>query len=324
MSIKKAAVIGAGVMGSGIAAHIANAGIPVVLLDIVPTGAENRSAIAEGAVARLKKTDPAPLMHERNAKLITPGNLEDHLGLLADADLIIEAVLEDPVVKRALYAKVESVRKDGSIVASNTSTIPLKILTEGLGDRFEADFLITHFFNPPRYMRLLEIVSSPKTRPDAVTLVEAFCDRQLGKGVVHCKDTPGFIANRIGTFWIQLAINGTLDFGLTVEEADAIMGRPFGIPKTGIFGLIDLVGLDLMPHVSKSLQQTLLATDAFQAAYRTPELFTRMIADGLTGRKGGKGGFIASTGRRANARNPWISPREPIAPRSNAPLKAPA
>jgi 3-hydroxyacyl-CoA dehydrogenase len=290
MSIQKAAVLGAGVMGSGIAAHIANAGIPVVLLDIVPKGASNRNAIAEGAVQKLLKADPAAFMHPRNAKLVTTGNLEDNLDLLKDCDLIIEAVLEDPEVKRALYARVEEVRKDGSIVSSNTSTIPLQILTQGLPKRFAQDFLVTHFFNPPRYMRLLELVAGPETRPDAVKTVEAFGDEKLGKGIVHCKDTPGFIANRIGTFWIQASVNAAMDLGLTVEEADAVMGKPFGIPKTGIFGLIDLVGLDLMPHVSKSLQTTLPKTDAYQAIYRAPDLFKRMIEEGYTGRKG-KGGF---------------------------------
>jgi 3-hydroxyacyl-CoA dehydrogenase len=290
MTIQKAAVLGAGVMGSGIAAHIANAGIPVVLLDIVPKGANNRNAIAEGAVQKLLKTEPAAFMSAGRARLVTTGNLEDHLDLLKDCDLIIEAVLEDPAIKKSLYAKLEAVRKPGSIVSSNTSTIPLAILTEGLPARFAQDFLITHFFNPPRYMRLLEIVSGPETRPDAVASVADFCDRQLGKGVVHCKDRPGFIANRIGTYWITASINAAMDLGLTVEEADAVMGKPFGIPKTGVFGLIDLVGLDLMPHVSASLRSTLPPDDPYQAIYREPPLFQRMIAEGYTGRKG-KGGF---------------------------------
>ncbi|HVJ56047.1 MAG TPA: 3-hydroxyacyl-CoA dehydrogenase NAD-binding domain-containing protein [Aliidongia sp.] len=303
MAIAKAAVLGAGVMGSGIAAHIANAGIPVVLLDIVPQGAANRNAVAEGAVEKLLKTEPAAFMSARNARLVTTGNLEDHLGLLADCDLIIEAVLEDPAVKKSLYAKVEAVRKDGSIVSSNTSTIPLAILTDGLPERFARDFLITHFFNPPRYMRLLEIVAGPKTRPDAVELAADFCDRRLGKGVVRCKDRPGFIANRVGTYWITASVNAAMDLGLTVEEADAVMGKPFGIPKTGVFGLIDLVGLDLMPHVSGSLRATLPKDDPYQAIYREPPLFKRMIETGYTGRKG-KGGFYRlnrEAGRRKEA-----------------------
>jgi 3-hydroxyacyl-CoA dehydrogenase len=290
MTIKKAAVIGAGTMGSGIAAHIANAGIPVILLDIVKPDAPDRSAVAKGAVERLLKTDPAPFMHERNARLVTPGNLADDMGLLADCDLIIEAVVERLDVKQDLYQRIESVRKEGSIVSSNTSTIPLARLIDGLPERFRRDFLITHFFNPPRYMRLLEIVAGPDTRDDAVATAEAFFDRQLGKGVVRCKDRPGFIANRVGTFWIQQSVNAAMDLGLTVEDADAVMGRPLGIPKTGIFSLIDLIGLDLMPQVGRSLMQNLPEGDMHRAIYREPPLMARMIEQGLIGRKG-KGGF---------------------------------
>ncbi|HYH39035.1 MAG TPA: 3-hydroxyacyl-CoA dehydrogenase family protein, partial [Azospirillum sp.] len=260
MDIKRAAVIGSGVMGSGIAAHIANAGIPVVLLDIVPKSATNgdgdRSAIAKGALERLKKADPAAFMHPKNARLVTPGNLEDDLNLLADCDWIVEAIIEDVGLKADLYKRIDPVRKKGSVVSSNTSTIPLAMLTEGQSDAFKADFLVTHFFNPPRYMRLLELVISESTRPDAAEAIAAFCDRALGKGVVRCKDTPGFIANRIGVTWIQVAVNEAIAQGLTVEEADAVAGRPMGIPKTGIFGLMDLVGIDLMPHIAKSLLST--------------------------------------------------------------------
>jgi 3-hydroxyacyl-CoA dehydrogenase len=290
MEIRSAAVIGAGVMGSGIAAHLANAGIPVLLLDIVPAGAADRSTLARSAIDRMLKTEPAPFMHRRNAKLVTPGNLEDDLARLAEADWIVEAVVEDPRVKSELYARIDAVRRPGSIVSSNTSTIPLSKLVEGQGGRFAEDFLITHFFNPPRYMRLLEVVAGERTRPDAVEAVTGFADRSLGKGVVRCKDRPGFIANRIGTFWIQAGINAAFDLGLTVEEADAVAGRPMGVPKTGIFGLVDLVGLDLMPHISRSLLDTLPPDDPYRAIHREPELLRRMIAEGLTGRKG-KGGF---------------------------------
>src|SRR3546814_677129 len=155
---------------------------------------------------------------------------------------LVEAVLEDPEVKRDLYKRLESVRKDGSIVSSNTSTLPLTLLTEGLPERFARDFLITHFFNPPRYMALLELVAGEKTRPEAVAEIAVFGDRVLGKGIVHCHDTPGFVANRIGTFWLQCAVVEAIERGLTVEEADAVMGRPLGIPKTGLFGRLDLVG----------------------------------------------------------------------------------
>ncbi len=288
--MKKVAVIGAGVMGAGIAAHMANAGVDVVLLDIVPGGAENRNAIAEGAIQKMLKSSPAPFMHKRNAKRIAPGNTEDHLEMLSDCDWIIEAVIEKPEIKRALYEKIEAVRKDGSIVSSNTSTIPLSVLTEGMGARFAGDFLITHFFNPPRYMRLLELVAGGKTRAQAIAAVRDFADAALGKGVVACKDTPGFIGNRIGTFWLQCAFVEAMDQGLTIEEADAVMGRPIGVPKTGVFALLDLVGLDLMPLILSSMAKALPQEDAFQWIYREPEMIHAMVADGYTGRKG-KGGF---------------------------------
>ena len=192
-AIKKAAVIGAGVMGAGIAAHIANAGVPVVLLDIVPKGAENRNALAEGAVQKMLKTKPKSFMHPSRAKLVTTGNLEDDLGQLADVDWIVEAVIENLDIKRRLYATLDEVRKPGSIVSSNTSTIPLGLLVDGRSAAFKSDFLITHFFNPPRYMRLLELVAGPETRPDAVETIRAFGDHALGKGVVDCKDT---VSNR--------------------------------------------------------------------------------------------------------------------------------
>jgi 3-hydroxyacyl-CoA dehydrogenase len=294
MAIRKLAVIGAGVMGSGIAAQVANAGVPVVLLDIVPPGAASRNALAEGAIARLLKAEPAAFMHPRNARLVTPGNLEDDLGLLADCDWIIEAVLEDLAVKRATYAKIEGARRGGSIVSSNTSTIPLRDLVAQAPERFARDFLITHFFNPPRYMRLLEIVRGPSTREDAVAEIDAFCDVALGKGVLYAKDTPGFIANRIGGFWIEAAVQAAFDLGLGVEEADAVMGRPFGMPRTGVFGLLDLVGIDLMPHIAESMRRTLPPDDAYVRLHKEQPLVARMIKEGLTGRKG-KGGFYRLT-----------------------------
>ena len=288
--IEKVAVIGAGVMGAGIAAQVANAGVPVRLLDIVPKDAENRNAIAEGAIARLLKTDPAPLMHPRNAKRIEPGNIEDHLELLADCDWIVEAVIERIDIKRDLYTKLQAVRKPGSIVSSNTSTIPLSKLIDDMSEAFQQDFLITHFFNPPRYMRLLELVGGAKTRSDAVDLMRNFGDVSLGKTVIDCKDTPGFIANRIGTYWLQSAVVTAMEQGVSIEEADSVIGRPMGIPKTGVFGLLDMVGLDLMPHVLRSLEGALPEHDAFHAIYREPEMIEEMIAAGYTGRKG-KGGF---------------------------------
>ncbi|WP_374545231.1 3-hydroxyacyl-CoA dehydrogenase NAD-binding domain-containing protein [Rhodoblastus sp.] len=288
--IKKVAVIGAGVMGAGIAAQIANSGAPVVLLDIVPAGATNRNAVAEGAVEKMLKTDPAPFMSKAAAKLVTTGNIEDHLDLLADCDWIVEVVIERLDIKQALYGKIEAHRKPGSVVSSNTSTIPLHNLVEGQPESFARDFIITHFFNPPRYMRLLEIVTGPQTRADAGADVAAFADYRLGKSVVYCKDRPGFIANRLGVYWLQSAVVTAFELGLDIEDADSIIGRPFGIPKTGVFGLIDLVGLDLMPHINASMAASLPPEDAFHGMNRPAPLIERMIKDGYTGRKG-KGGF---------------------------------
>jgi 3-hydroxyacyl-CoA dehydrogenase len=300
MAIERAAVIGAGVMGSGIAAQIANAGVPVLLLDIVPDGAADRNALASGALGRMAKADPAPFMSREAARLVTPGNLEDDLPRLAEVDWIVEAVVEKLEVKRALYAKIERVRKSGSVVSSNTSTLPLESLTKGLAASFRRDFLITHFFNPPRYMRLLEVVAGRETRPEAKADISAFADHRLGKSVVIAKDTPGFIANRIGCYWMQAAFCEAFGMGLPVEEADLVMGRPLGIPKTGIFGLADLVGIDLLPHVAASLRAALPASDPFHDVDREWPLITRLIETGYTGRKG-KGGFyrlVKANGQR--------------------------
>ncbi|MGU3664704.1 3-hydroxyacyl-CoA dehydrogenase NAD-binding domain-containing protein [Methylobacterium sp. A49B] len=288
--IRKVAVIGAGVMGSGIAAHVANAGVPVLLMDVVPEGAADRSALAKDAIAKMLKTEPAAFMAPRAAKLVEACNIEDHLDRLGEADWIIEVVVERLDVKQALYRHIDAVRRPGTAISSNTSTIPLDALIEGMPEAFAKDFLITHFFNPPRYMRLLEIVTGPRTDPALAATVAGFADRRLGKSVVRCKDRPGFIANRLGIFWIQNAIAAAIDLGVPVEEADAVMGRPFGIPKTGVFGLVDLVGLDLIPHTTKSLRAALPAEDAFHATYREMPLITTLIAEGHTGRKG-KGGF---------------------------------
>jgi len=296
--INKVAVIGAGVMGAGIAAHVANAGIPVVLLDIVPDGANDRSVVAKTAVQKMLKTNPAPFMHKKNARLIETGNLEDDLQSIADCDWICEAIIENPKIKRDLYAKLNGVRKPGSVVTSNTSTIPLNVLTDGLGDDFAKDFAITHFFNPPRYMRLLEVVKGEKTRDDAYEALKTFGDVRLGKEVIDCKDTPGFIGNRIGIFWSTVATRAAYDLGLTVEEADSIVGRPTGVPKTGIFGLGDLTGIDLGPHVIASMIDLVPADDPLRdwvdPEHPLTKLTQKMIADGYTGRKG-KGGFYRRT-----------------------------
>ncbi|MGR9045421.1 MAG: 3-hydroxyacyl-CoA dehydrogenase NAD-binding domain-containing protein [Gammaproteobacteria bacterium] len=290
MNIEKVAVIGAGVMGAGIAAHIANAGVSVQLLDIVPKNAKNRNIIAETALERLLKAEPAPLMHPKNARLITPGNIEDHLDRLGEVDWVIEAVIEDPAIKQNLFRQLEAVCGSETLISSNTSTLPLKLLTQEMSDGLKRRFMITHFFNPPRYMRLLELVATEALVPELLQTIQQFADLRLGKGCVICKDTPGFIANRIGTFWIQCGLLEAIELGLTVEEADAVISKPFGIPKTGLFGLLDLVGLDLIPHILESFDRLLVDDDPFREINRTPDLLQRMIAEGYTGRKG-KGGF---------------------------------
>ena len=291
--INRVAVVGAGLMGAGIAAHLANAGAEVLLLDIVPPDlpeGASRSTLAEEAVARLLRSDPAAFMHRRNARLVTPGNLDDHLHLLAQVDWIIEAVVERLEIKHQVYARIDAMRRPGSVVSSNTSTIPLARLAEGASERLARDLMITHFFNPPRYMRLLELVVGEKTDPAKAQAVRAFADERLGKGVVDVNDTPGFLANRIGGYFLQCAMAEALDEGVSVEVADAVLGRPMGAPKTGVFGLLDLVGLDTVRYVGRSLSENLPADDAFRAVYREPELVTRLIDNGYTGRKG-KGGF---------------------------------
>jgi len=298
MAIKKAAVIGAGVMGAGIAAQLANAGVEVELLDRVdPKRPDDRSAIARGAVEKLLKTSPAPLMHKSNVKRIRPGNTDDDIACLKECDLVIEAVFEDPKVKSDIFKKISANRRADTIIASNTSTIPLHDLISDQSDEFKKYFVITHFFNPPRYMPLLELVTSQYNDEATVTEITRFMDEKMGKGVIPCNDTPGFIGNRIGTFWIQSAINEAYGRDMTVEEADALMGRPIGAPKTGVFGLVDLVGLDLMPHISKSLTSKLPAEDRYCKNDMTYPVIDKMIADGYTGRKG-KGGFYRLNAQR--------------------------
>ena len=318
--INKVAVLGSGVMGSGIAAHFANAGVEVLLMDIVPEGAENRNMLAEGALAKNLKAKPATFAHKKCAKLVTPCNLEDDLDKLADVDWIVEVVLEDLGVKQQVYKKIDKVKKAGCVVSSNTSTLPLNALMNGMDDDFKKDFMITHFFNPPRYMRLLEVTGGKHTDPKALAAIKEFADVRLGKGVVEVKDTPGFIANRIGVFWLMTGLLEAIEMGITVEEADAVMGRPVGIPKTGVFGLFDLIGIDLMPLIAKAMMATLPENDRFRTLYSEPDLVQKMIADGYTGRKG-KGGFYRlnreggkkvkeainlQTGEYATAKKPFL------------------
>jgi 3-hydroxyacyl-CoA dehydrogenase len=284
--IRRAAVIGAGSMGSGIAAQFANAGLPVDLLDI-PGSGENRNSPAESGVARQLKA--GGFMGAECAALVRTGNVADHLHRLAEADWIVEAVIEDLAIKRDLYCRIETVRRPGTIISSNTSTIPRVALVEGFGNDFARDFIITHFFNPPRVMQLVEIVSAPENRSDLVKRAAAASEAVLGKTVVICRDTPGFIANRIGCYWMAAGVCEAVRLGLSVEEADAV-NAAFGIPRTGVFGLLDLVGIDLVPHVWGSLMRMLPATDDIHA-FDLPgnSLIRSMIADGRHGRKTGQG-----------------------------------
>lgn len=287
--LKQAVVIGAGSMGSGIAAHMANAGVPVLLLDIVPEGEGDRNRLAISGVERQLRA--GGFMHPDCAKLVETGNVEDHFARLADADWIVEAVFENLAIKRDLYRRIDEVRREGSVVSSNTSTIPLAQLVEGQSDRFAGDFLITHFFNPPRHMQLVELVRGERTKSEIIERAWGIVEQILGKTVVLCRDTPGFIANRVGNFWMSVAVMEAKRQGLSVEEADAVMSAPFGIPRTGIFGLFDFVGINLVPLVWGSFMNTLAVDDAHRRYDITAEpLFRKMLAQGLTGRAG-PGGF---------------------------------
>jgi len=301
LGLKHAAVIGAGSMGSGIAAHLANAGIEVDLLDIVPEAAGDRDRLAKTGIERQLKS--GGFMHPDLTAHIRPGNVEDNFDRIAEADWIIEAVFEDLQIKRDLYQRVEAARKDGSIVSSNTSTIPLRDLTKEQGERFARDFVVTHFFNPPRIMKLLEIVSNDRTDPSVVARIGPIADHLLGKSNIMCLDTPGFIANRVGNYWMSVAAMEAFRLKLTVEETDAVMSRPFGIPRTGIFGLFDLVGIQLVPLVWGSFMQTLPDEDDHRNFDITRDAtFTAMLDKGLTGRFG-PGGFYRrrnESGERVN------------------------
>jgi 3-hydroxyacyl-CoA dehydrogenase len=272
--IRRVGVLGAGVMGAGIAAHVAGAGVPVVLLDIVP-GAAARAVGAMGPVG------PAP---------IETGDVAADFMALADCDWIVEAIFERPNAKRDLFDQLDTVRKDGSIVSSNTSTIRLGALTHGLGARLAADFLVTHFFNAPRSAPLLELVAGRATRPEAVATLREFIGGRLGKTIVTCADRPGFIVNRIGALWIASAVRHAIGLSLTVEEADAVADGPFGVPRSGVFGHLDEQGIDRIEELARSLLSALPPDDAFHAVYREEPVVVRLLAEGHTGRRA-KGGF---------------------------------
>ena len=288
--VKKAAVLGAGTMGAQIAAHLANARIPTLLLDIVPPDeSQDRSRIARAGLEAAKKSKPAAFFTSDLASLVAVGNFEDDLAKLKDCDLIIEAVVENLEIKRSLYEKVEQQRRLGSVVASNTSGIPLKQLAEGRSEDFRAHFLGMHFFNPPRYMHLVELIRTEWTKPEVSCSMFGFLDERLGKGVVVAKDRPNFIANRIGTFGALVTMRTMLDDGYTIEEVDKITGPAVGRPKTATFRTFDLVGLDVFAHVVKNLQEN-LPDDSEREMFVMPEFVAKMIERRLLGNKT-KAGF---------------------------------
>jgi len=288
---KKVAVIGAGTMGAGIAGQVANAGIEVWLLDL-PTGNkgdDNPNALAERGLERLRDPDQPGLISEDAESFIHLGNTRDDFDQLADCDWIAEAVVERLDIKKALYKRLDDTCHDAAIISSNTSTIPISLLVEDMPESFRQRFAITHFFNPVRFMRLLELVRGTDTNPAIMATLASFCEQQLGKGVVQCLDTPGFLGNRVGVFAIQCALHAAFDLGLKPLEADALFGRPMGIPKTGVFGLYDLIGIDLMSDVVQSLVNILPPEDAFHQEAARISMMTQMIENGQTGNKKGLG-----------------------------------
>ena len=283
MKINNVVVIGSGTMGSGIAAQLCNANIPVTLLDL-------KTEISQKAKERIEKSRPPLLIDKSKIDGIQVGNISDDFKVVSEADWIVEAVVERIDIKHEIYDKIFKQRKKDSIVSSNTSSIPISVLSEKMTEEDKKDFCITHFFNPVRYMDLLEIVKNEKTDLEKINQLQNFCEVDLGKGAIVCNDTPGFLGNRIGVYAMQVAMTEAFKMKLSIEEADAIFGRPMGIPKTGVFGLYDLIGIDLMADVLKSFIKELPENDKFQIVAKEIPLIKKLIETGYTGRKG-KGGF---------------------------------
>jgi len=284
--IKSVAVLGGGTMGTGIAGLCAERDCKVLLLDVTIEAAEK-------ALERIVSGRPPALDTPEKQSNITLGTLSENLGQITEYDWICEAVIEDLQTKRDLMARLEPLRRDGSVVSTNTSGIPLRDITDGLADRLRQDIVVTHFFNPVKIMRLLEIVPGADTRPDVVETLSLFCADELGKGVVHAKDTVNFIGNRIGCYWMLSGLHhadNALDDGLSMETIDALMSGPVGLPPTGMYGLIDLIGLDIMDFVGKNLAINLPDGDVGAAFTSFPAAETDMLARGQLGRKSG-GGF---------------------------------
>ncbi len=289
MRISKLGVIGAGTMGSGIAALAASAGIPVILLDIAG-GDGDRNGPARAGLERVRKARPAAFMDSARASLITIGNLDDSLPLLGDCDLILEAIVEQPAPKQALYERLEPLLNETTIVASNTSGIPMKVLAHGRSERFKRHFLGMHFFNPPRYLHLLEIIPTPDTTTEVLAATRHFSEVALGKGVVIAKDVPGFVANRLGVYGMIAAMKGLMESDLTIDEVDALTGTLLGRAKSATFRTADITGLDVLLHVSKGLSAS-TGED-----FRMPEWVTALAESGRLGDKTGAG-FYKKAGK---------------------------
>ncbi len=287
-TIDKVAVLGAGTMGARIAAHLANAGVPSFLLDMVPPDAdgEARNRIALNGLEGARKAKPAAFFEPSLAKLVTIGNFDDNLNFVAQADWIIEAVVEDLEIKRRLLKKVEAVRRSGTIITTNTSGLPVGSIAEGFSQDFRRYWFGTHFFNPPRYMRLLEIIPTPDTDRAAIEAIECFCDLRLGKGIVQAKDTPNFVANRIGTFSVLNVMRLMQEMDLSIEQVDALTGSAVGWPKSATFRTIDMVGLDVLGHVVTNMTRNVHDE---RSDLRLPEFFSRMLDRKLLGDKAGAG-----------------------------------
>src|SRR6266404_3808744 len=304
-SIQKAVVLGAGTMGARIAAHFANAGLSCILLDIVPSDLKpdaspaDRNRIVRAGLEAAKKSRPAAFFTPALADKISVGNFDDDLARCAEADWIIEVVAENLEIKRKLLARVAQFRKPGAIVTTNTSGLPVHLIAEGMPEEFQQHWAGTHFFNPPRYLKLVEVISGPKTLPDVLSTLTEFCDRRLGKGVVIAKDTPNFIANRIGTFSMlnALRLMGTL--GMTIEEVDACTGPAIGQPKSATFRTADIVGIDVLAHVVKNIYES-VPNDESRETYRVPVLVEEMVRRGWLGDKTGQGFYkrVKGSGER--------------------------
>ncbi|ASS76328.1 3-hydroxyacyl-CoA dehydrogenase [Tumebacillus algifaecis] len=293
--IRKVAVIGSGVMGAGIAAHLANVGVPSLLLDIVPQGAEDRNVLAKRGRDGLLKQKPAALYSPHDLALIEVGNLEDDLHRLTEVDWVIEVVVENLAIKQNLFEKLEGVIRPGTIVSSNTSGLSIAAMVEGRSQTFREHFLGTHFFNPPRYMKLLEIIPGPDTSPDVIAFMAGFAEKKLGKGVVFCKDTVNFIANRIGTYGLMVTVQEMIKHGLGVDEVDALTGPVLGRPKSATFRTLDIVGLDTFVHVSNNCHDS-VTDEAEKATFVIPDFMKQMVERGMLGQKA-KQGFFKKVGK---------------------------